>query len=90
MRNRFTYGPRERRATWKQDTPDEQFVAVMQSVEGWVGLLKEGISPKERCLDHIEKGLEELKALQAYMQTSWEGSDGTPEADPEHPRKPEP
>jgi hypothetical protein len=81
MRRRNHYYPRARRPTWRQDTPDEQFVAVMQSLEGWVGNLERGISPQDRCIEHIRRGLDELKGLQAYMGESWD----EPVADTETP-----
>ena len=86
--NRWTYVPRRRQPTWKQDTPQEQFVAVMQSVEGWICNLEKGVSAQKRCLEHIKKGLEELKGLQAYMESNWE-SDEPPATDPEHSREPQ-
>lgn len=64
-----------RRPTWKQDTPRMQFVAIMQSIEGWVINLESGRSPLERALSFIKPAIQELKELSAtYTSETWEVS----------------
>jgi hypothetical protein len=48
---------------WKQDSPPEQAVAIIASIEGWVSNLEDGTSNPVRAAQKIKQGLEDLKIL---------------------------
>lgn len=48
---------------WKQDTPPEQAVAFIASIEGWLSNLEDGTSKPERVIEKIRKNLEDIRVL---------------------------
>jgi hypothetical protein len=48
---------------WKQDTPPEQAVAIIASIEGWLSNLEDGTSEPERVIEKVRRNLEDLRIL---------------------------
>lgn len=59
---------------WKQDSPAEQAIVILQSIEGHVSNLAEGITTPEKCAANLQNPLEDLRALlQAALPHTWDG-----------------
>lgn len=59
---------------WKQDTPAEQGVVILQSIEGHVLNLEHGVTTAEQCIERLRGPIDDLRELlQAALPKSWDG-----------------
>lgn len=58
---------------WKQDTPPEQAVAIIASIEGWLSNLEDVTSEPERVVEKVRRNLEDLRILCSAKQGQPEG-----------------
>lgn len=57
--------------SWKQDTPRQQFSALLGTLLGEVSNIQDGIEPA-RALQRIKRWSKEIKQLgDAYLQEKW-------------------
>lgn len=61
-----------RPAHWRQETPKDQAIAIISSIEGWLSLLDQGATNPSKAVDRMAPLLQELKQLtQTEMLEPW-------------------